>query len=178
MAQAPDGPDALLVATHQSVALINVKGRGSFKNGPALKQFASSAIGEGCNQFVIDMAGCRGMDSTFMGVLAGIALRLRREAGGRVVIINLSAVNRNLLETLGLDRVIAIHEAGIPDATLRQDLAALSEAYRLDTAADERFTLETMLTAHRDLVRADAANFPKFQNVIEYLGKDLKNLGD
>jgi anti-sigma B factor antagonist len=179
MAEDREAGDALLVATHKTVALIDVKGRGSFKNGPALKQFAVSAMGEGCRDFVIDMAGCRGMDSTFMGVLAGVALRLRREGDGRVVMINLSAANKNLLQTLGLDRVLSIHEAGVSDAGLRQDLAVLTEVNVLDTAAvDEKFTLETMLTAHKDLVRTDAANFPKFQNVIEYLGKDLQKLGE
>lgn len=70
--------DELLVAVRKHYAMVKVNGRVSFRAGPSLKRFGVSAIERGCTQIVFDMEGCLGMDSTFMGVLAGLAFRVRR----------------------------------------------------------------------------------------------------
>ena len=69
--------DVLLVATDGNTALVRVQGRGSFKVSAIMKEFATAMIDRGCNALVLDMANCIGMDSTFMGVLAGLAFRRR-----------------------------------------------------------------------------------------------------
>src|SRR5450631_2319235 len=56
---------------------IRVEGRGSFQNSPALKEFSRKLIDEGRRKFVVDLKSCLAMDSTFMGTLAGLAIRLR-----------------------------------------------------------------------------------------------------
>jgi anti-sigma B factor antagonist len=167
--------DALLVATHRGSALIRVKGRGSFKVGPGLKQFGLSAIGSGCKQFILDMNECVGMDSTFMGVLAGLACRLKEEAGGRMVMMNLNAKTLALLETLGLDRIIETYAEGSVSEDLKKCLADVVDMSVLDgSTTDRKLTLETMLTAHEDLVKISPDNLPKFKNVMAYLSADLK----
>ena len=73
--------DRVWVAFVEKMAIIRVEGRGSFKVGTALKQFGQSAAEQGCVAAVLDMTSCVGMDSTFMGVLAGMATRLKDSAG-------------------------------------------------------------------------------------------------
>jgi anti-anti-sigma factor len=168
--------DLLLVAMHHSSALIRVRGRGSFKVGPALKQFGLSAISSGCKQFILDMNECIGMDSTFMGVLAGLALRLKHEeAGGRMVMMNLSPKTLALLETLGLNRLIDAYLEGDTSDDLKKRLSDVVDMAALKgSISDQKLTLETMLSAHEDLVKISPGNLPKFKNVMAYLSADLK----
>ena len=169
--------DELLVAVCKSCAMIKVNGRGTFKAGPSLKRFGASAIDKGCTQILLDMESCFGMDSTFMGVMAGLALRIQREAGGRLVAINLSPKTASLLQTLGLDRLVECYqEDGLPDA-LKADLANILDLEDLDLeGADKRVSIETMLTAHQDLVKVAPENLTRFRDVLTYLDQDLADL--
>ena len=168
---------ALRVAICGSTALVCVRGRGSFKMGPALKQFGAAAIEQGCQDLMLDMDGCLSMDSTFMGVLAGLALKLKSEDRGGVVVMNLSAKTLDLLQTLGLDRLLEVYEAGAVPEGLRKHLDCIVNTAALDVSeVEKRVSLETMLAAHEDLVRASPGNLPKFQNVLDYLGEDLRKL--
>jgi len=167
--------DVLLVATHHASALIRVKGRGSFKVGPGLKQFGVSAMSSGCKQFILDMDECVGMDSTFMGVLAGLASRLKHDVGGNMVMMNLTHKTLALLETLGLDRVMETYLQGSASEELKKRLSDVADMSVLGgSLTDRKLTLETMLTAHEDLVKVSPDNLPKFKNVMAYLSADLK----
>jgi len=169
--------DAVLAAIHKGAALVQVKGRGSFKVGPALKEFAATALTNGCRVFVFDMNDCTGMDSTFMGVLAGIAMKVKNEPGARIALINMSPKTQNLLETLGVTRLVEIHAAGDTSDDVKSLFAGLVGAEALSSAIEDRkLTLETMLAAHEDLVKVSPDNLPKFKSVMAYLSADLKQV--
>lgn len=171
--------DELLVAVKDANALVCVHGRGTFKMGPALRQFGVGMFEQGCRRLVLDMADCVGMDSTFMGVLAGLALRLAGQPGAGVIMMNLGPKTLVLLQTLGLDRLIRTCEAGAATEALFGELEGLEGLCKLDTAgAEKRENVETMLEAHQDLVTASPANLPKFKNVLDFLSQDLKKLDD
>jgi len=170
--------DALLVAIHGRNAFVKVLRRGSFKICPALKKFGIAALEKGCAEFVIDMDECMGMDSTFMGVLAGLAMRLRR-ISGEMIIINLSSRNFSLLETLGLGRILTMCPLGNVSEDLKGKLANIPGISKLDTSAPGRkITAEVMLAAHEDLVEVAPENLPKFRDVLTYLKEDLKSASD
>ena len=173
----PEEPnrDQLFVAIHGDTAFIHVQGRASYRVGTALKRFGQAAIEANCNDFVLDMCACRGMDSTFMGVLAGLAFRLKRDGLGAVRMVNLGAQNRELLATIGLDRVF---ETFPEDAVPQEYLDVLGECgvgEALPRGAESvRTTAETMLEAHEQLVEASPENRPRFMDVITYLREDLE----
>ncbi len=172
--------DELLVAVRKCCALVKVNGRGSFKVGPTLKRFGAAAVEKGCDQIIFDMESCLAMDSTFMGVLAGLALRMQRERDtGRVVVMNLSPKTAALLETLGLDRLVECHEIGKLPPELSTCLAGILDLEDLPSSADAaRDSLETMLEAHQNLVEIAPENLLRFRDVISYLDQDIKNLED
>jgi anti-sigma B factor antagonist len=170
--------DKVWVAVHKQVALIRVEGRGSFKVSTALKEFGASALLGGCHTAVLDMGRCIGMDSTFMGVLAGLATRLKQQAGGQMVLLNLSPRTRSLVATLGLDQIVQAYEPGQTPEPL-QSVAALSEGLSILSAAGEPqlTTTRTMIEAHEDLVKLSADNVPRFKDVLTYLREDLQKKG-
>lgn len=166
--------DQILVVMHGDMAYVRVAGRGNFKNSVPLKQFGASAIDRNARGIVLDMADCVGMDSTFMGVLAGLAFRLKQRSGGEILMVNLSSRTRSLLATLGLDRVIRPFMVGsTPPEHMRvldnpEQLASLPAA-----SESQRLTTETMIEAHEDLGAVSAGNVPKFTDVLAFLRDDL-----
>lgn len=170
--------DAVLVSTTEDRAFIRVVGRGSFRMGPALKQFGQSMLARGIRRFQVDLGACTSMDSTFMGLLAGLALQVRRLGDGGVSLVQVRPDPLRSLLTLGLDAHLEIHATGPgcegpssgrgtePEAALDHEAAA----------RDRRVAAETALQAHEDLVAAHDANLAKFQDVLAYLREDLARM--
>jgi anti-anti-sigma regulatory factor len=163
--------DSLLVALEAPRAVVIVRGRGTFKAAPALKKFGSAAIDAGCTLLLLDMRDCVGMDSTFMGVMGGLALRLRKERSGELAMVNLSVKNRALLATLGLDRCVRTDGAESEFAAFLGRVPATPiEA----AAVDRNVTTQTMLDAHHALVDISSDNLAKFKDVIAYLQDEMQ----
>jgi anti-sigma B factor antagonist len=169
--------DELLVAVRKQCALVKVNGRGTFKAGPSLKRFGASVIEKGCTSIIFDMEDCCGMDSTFMGVVAGLALRLKNDTKGRLIVINLTPKTASLMRTLGINRLVDCYESGDIPVTLKGCLSHLLDMSDLDTGSeDKRISLITMLEAHQNLADIDPENQTRFRDVISFLDKDLKEM--
>ncbi len=170
--------DLLKVAIDGDAALVKLDGRGTFKIAPTLKQFAALAVDrDHCRRFVFDMRDCGGMDSTFMGVIAGIALRLQRAGAGPVAMVCVSPKTLALMTTLGLDRLLRI----VPDATApagngQPDGAGPVLAPLETCGTSRRDNVQAMLDAHRDLASLSVANAERFRDVIDYLSQDVRDL--
>ena len=151
---------------------IRVEGKGSFLNSSGVKEFAREMINRGHREFVIDLANCPVMDSTFMGTMAGIALRLREIGQGSLRVIHLNERNQDLLSNLGLDQLFVIGMGGLPAASAG---AAQTEPIKPggNAGADRVEQAQTMLEAHEALVEAAPENLTKFKDVLEYLKQDL-----
>jgi anti-anti-sigma factor len=167
----------LLVAVRDTFALVKVTGRATFKLAPSLRRFCSAALGSGCEEVVFDMEECTGMDSTFMGVLAGISIR---SADGtrarRVIMMNLTPKTHSMLATLGLARVLECHEAGDMPTALKQRLSDSLhlDALKEDNGINQQMSLDTMLQAHQHLVDVAPENMVRFRDVLTYLDQEIR----
>lgn len=140
---------------------IRVTGRGSFQSSPALKEFARKMMDEGRRGFVVDLKDCIAMDSTFMGTLASLAIRLRDLGGGELWVVNRNARNTELLAGLGIDTLFS-------DKPLHSVLAGECPQ-AIHHAADKAATREAIHEAHAACVAVDPRNEDKFKDVIEHL---------
>lgn len=173
----PSSTDQVLVAIENETGLVVVQGRGSFKISTALKQFGLAAMQAGCVRLVFNMADCVAMDSTFMGVLAGLAFELRKTNRQYVALINLTARTRGLLSTLGMDQIVKTYLAGKTPDELKAWETATSGLSHLDTIEKTpQATAQTMLEAHEQLVAVAPENLPKFKDVLSFLREDLKKM--
>lgn len=163
--------NAITVCLEGKRSFIRVGGKGSFQNSPELKTFAMEMINRGGREFVLDLEDCPVMDSTFMGVLTGIALRLMQLGQGQLTVININERNRDLLSNLGLDQLLQVHEddGGLDDSEAVCQEQAL-ESHEM--SKEER--AELMLVAHEDLSKLSEENERKFKDVVEFLRQDLK----
>ena len=126
-------------------------------------------VSRGYREFVVDLQNCAMMDSTFMGTLAGVALRLRELGDGHLHVIHCGTRSRELLSGLGLDQIFSIHNGGLsaPVCTdLDESAANLSPEQKREQA-------QTMLEAHEALCRAAPENLTRFKDVLDYLKQDL-----
>ena len=149
---------------------MRVEGKGSFLNSTGLKEFAKEMTNRGFREFVVDLRLCPVMDSTFMGTLAGMALRLRELGQGQLRVVNLNERNQDLLGNLGLDQLFTISgdDGGSGPAAAPAPNQPLPNG-----PVDKNAQLQTMYDAHSELVEANPNNAAKFKDVLEYLKQDL-----
>jgi anti-sigma B factor antagonist len=146
-----------------------VEGRGSFLNSGNLKEFAQEMVNRGYREFVIDLQNCAMMDSTFMGTMAGVALRLRELGHGHLRVIHCGNRSRDLLFGLGLDQILSIQSNG----AAAPDCQSLGDGAGEGTAATKKEQAQTMLDAHEALCEAAPENLTRFKDVLDYLKQDL-----
>lgn len=155
-----------LVDAFATPVVIKIDGRASFMNCSCLRDFFTEMIRQGKTKFVVDFRQCASMDSTFLGVLAGAALELRKlEPAGSLIVSRVGARNLELLRNLGLHRLLVVDNgetAPAVEATGGQALVCAAPKTELENA---RMVLE----AHENLVSADAGNQSKFQDVLTFL---------
>ncbi len=177
-----DHPKGIWIGGTATDVYVRVVGRGTFQNSQPLHRFAQAMIERGYQRFVLDLGSCTTMDSTFLGVLAGVGLRLRERHPGAtdgVRIVNAGRRSVELLETLGLDRLFDIRAADrdhgqpvgpppglqrLPDSDLESERAQ----------QDKRDTAELMLAAHTNLIRVDQSNEARFAGVTQSVRESLE----
>lgn len=165
--------DQVFVAIAGRNAIVKVEGRGSFKVSASLKAFGDSVIRMQLPLMLVEMAHCIGMDSTFMGVLAGLASRLKSQQG-RIVLVNCSPRTRGLVATLGLDQLIQAFETGRTPAEYQALLSGRAAREQLAAGdAHDVETVKTMLDAHQSLVDLVPENLPQFKDVLLYLRDEV-----
>jgi anti-sigma B factor antagonist len=143
---------------------VRVEGKGTFLNSGNFKQFAREMVNRGYRDFVVDLNDCAMMDSTFMGTMAGLALRLKELGEGHLQVVHCGRRSRELLTGLGLDHLFQITSNGAS--------APQCEALQKPSLGKEEQARQ-MLAAHEALCEAAPENFPRFKDVLEYLKQDL-----
>lgn len=160
------GNDTIDVGDADGYQWVRVKGKGSFLTSPQLKGFVEERIEDGQARFVIDLEACPAMDSTFMGTLAGLAIRLAKVKEGQLELADVSERNRQSLEDLGLDVLIKIDPA---EATWRGVMAGIRSRLEPLKGESEESDAMHVLEAHRKLCVANAKNVEKFSTVLDVL---------
>ena len=144
-----------------------VEGRANFDYGLALRDFAKN-MDNSFTAIAIDLRCCLGMDSTFMGIMAMIGLKAKKN-NVQVEILNANESNKYLLQGLGLDKLFIFADkdtCNICDEAISSDVDASSLLTKAETVVD----------AHKTLTRIDKENIPKFEKVIEFAQEDVDKL--
>jgi len=157
-------PCAVSVACFDREVWIRVEGRGNFQGCASLKKFVEAMIGRGYRLFVVDLASCEHMDSTFMGTLTGISQNLRALGEGSLRALNVSTRNVDLFENLGLNHLFSVEPAGATPMTPAEHGDKL-----LPLPSDAGPEREVVLAAHEALIAANPENAHRFRDVLEYL---------
>jgi anti-anti-sigma regulatory factor len=153
-----------LVDAYHDPVIVRIDGRASFQNTSCLHDFFGEMQRQGKNRFVVDFQQCTSMDSTFLGVLAGVALQLRRASPpGKMICARVGERNLELIRNLGLHRLVTVDSGAFP-MSFGQPATPLRDC---DHSEVENARL--VLEAHENLVSTDEGNRSKFQDVLAFL---------
>ncbi len=163
----------LLVAAFDQIVCIKVSGRANFTCSLDLKKLINELWDRGCSRFVFDLSDCLMMDSTFLGVLAGIGVKFADDKNNNSKTHTIELLNPNpriaeVLENLGVEHLFKILIGEEPAAKDFQPLTS-EQASRAEVT-------RTCLEAHRTLMNINPQNVCKFKDVAAFLAEDLKRL--
>ncbi|MDB4700767.1 hypothetical protein OAF12_03530 [Akkermansiaceae bacterium] len=110
------------------------------------------------------------MDSTFMGMLAGLGIGFRKNKKGEISIVGTTKKTRASLKELGLQYLMAIEPTDGPWLEkmdeARENLVLLDQKSEIDREAH-------VLECHEDLCTADESNLHRFRTVLDMMGSDM-----
>jgi anti-anti-sigma regulatory factor len=157
-----------LVNPFSTPVVIKINGRASYLNAAPIGAFFKQMVRQNRREFLIDFVDCQGMDSTFLGIIAGIALDvMRQQPSGKVMLYRLGPRNMELVRNLGLDRIAEICTK-LPVASVDQPRESLGRLVPSD-----QDNAQMILSAHESLCEIDEANKAKFQDVIAFLRNQM-----
>ncbi|WP_411827389.1 STAS domain-containing protein [Luteolibacter sp. AS25] len=162
------------VGKFEGFSWIRCEGKGSFLNSPAVKEYGENRIKDGETLLVVDLEECTGMDSTFMGILAGLSTKLSAR-NGELQIASAGEKSKNSLEDLGLDFFMEIN----PDEPIWEEVVErvrdLLTSKEADLAAGTKLHTRHVLEAHEILSEANVTNSKKFSSVVGILKGELED---
>lgn len=159
--------DTVYTALTADIAWVRVIGKGTFQNSHPIKKWLLEKIEAGCKHIFIDLGECISMDSTFMGIITGLSIRMNGLERDKVTLINVSAHNSRLLSTLGLDKFINIKEKYDLDNSLNWEALPVESLDKLSIT-------KHMLNAHEELIETGGIVQKQFKNVHKLLKEDLE----
>jgi anti-sigma B factor antagonist len=158
----------------EAVVFVKVAGRANYASSVDFKALVHGLRQKGHDKFVLDLSECQLMDSTFLGVLAGLGQKMMRPSNGErepgISLCNPSPRISDLLVNLGVADLFKVvtRPAG---ADRFQPVAAVADV-------DKKEVSKTCLEAHTTLMELNPANVPKFKDVAAFLAEDLKRMED
>ena len=156
-----------LVSAYSDPVVVKINGKSNYLNCNSFREFIETIIKGGSHHIFINFEECKGMDSTFLGILAGTALELRKlTPAGELVVGNLSERNHELICNLGLQNLLTVSK----DETAAADNFAALQNQEVSDA-------KNILKAHKNLTEADKENVSKFQDVIAFLQNQVEKQG-
>jgi anti-anti-sigma regulatory factor len=166
-------PAKLLVAVFDRTVCVKVNGRADFTSSLDLKKLIGELWERGYTHFIFELCDCLTMDSTFLGLLSGIGLRLSGgesvQQGAALELLNPNARIAETLESLGVVSLFAIRNCPEPLTDKFEPLAKAPNNTRAELT-------RTCLEAHQTLMSIKPENVQKFKDVAEFLADDLKRL--
>ena len=146
-----------------------VNGRASYLNCAPLKKFLLGQVADGVRCLAFDFDTCSSMDSTFLGILVGVALELRKaDPPGTMALLRLGERNLDVVRNLGIHRLVSVESIDSP-----MDFAA---AKTIETNGDLAHADEELIRdAHKRLSELNQNNARLFQDVVGFLEKNLED---
>jgi len=164
----------LFVSVADSVVLVKIRGRASFTISADFKNLIHGLIQKGYQRFILDLSECLVMDSTFLGVLAGVGLKLgasaKNNGGSSIELFRPNQRVSELLDNLGVAYLFKfVNGAPSLPEKVESMRPVVPEASREDLC-------QTCLEAHLTLMDINPDNVPKFKEVAKFLAEDLEKL--
>jgi anti-anti-sigma regulatory factor len=152
-------------------ACIKIRGRANFTASLDFNLLVTQLQERGFTFFVIELSECSLIDSTFLGVLAGLGLKTaggnEKPAHYRVELRNASPRITELMEDVG---VLHLFETAEGELAVPEKLEA---GVAPPVAATRQDLTRACLEAHELLMAINPENVTRFKDVTKFLAEDL-----
>ena len=143
-------------------AFVKVFNKASYLNCEPLRFFFEEQGKKGQKRYVIDFEDCSSMDSTFLGILVSVALKIRSAADeGSISLLNLRGRNLETVCNLGIHQIANVSSDEIKDEVQLENLAIKSSQSNANS--------DTIYKAHKALMNLNEKNLKVFSDVVSYL---------
>ena len=154
-------------ATNNEV-YIQIREKASYLNCAPLRSFLHEMVNEGNRVFVVDFQNCSSMDSTFLGILVGLALQLRKfQDGGNLTLLNLIGRNLETVENLGIHKIATVSSEFVSNTNELDELKVKSKS--------DKASPELIYKAHKTLLDLNEKNSKIFKDVVNYLEQKVED---
>jgi anti-anti-sigma regulatory factor len=135
----------------------------------SLRDFVDQMLSEGHSFVVMDLADCSGMDSTFMGLIAGAATYEVQGRPAGVAVVNASDSLVKLIRSVGLNELVYVEQEPFetPDV----------QFVPLEDQPSEEERLRLVRNAHRNLIRLSDKNEEVFGPLVSALEIEMRQRG-
>jgi anti-sigma B factor antagonist len=163
----------LSVCIGDKVAWIRVTGRANFTCSVDFKALINGLWQQNYRRFLLDLTNCMLMDSTFLGVLSGLGLKLgagqNEPSNSPIQLLNPNPRVAELLENLGVMHLFYVRK----DTALKPEGELHAQTH---CATDPVEMAQTSKSAHETLMAINPDNEKKFKDVVKFLAEDLKRM--
>lgn len=163
-----------MVLAGKHFVCIKITGRANFNLSVDFKTLVMGLRSKGYAYFLIELSECVLMDSTFLGVLAGLGLKVNQsESNASAQLVELRNPNARLAELL--ENLGVIHLFKVTQGPLSTPEAV--EVCAPEPAHPSRAELtRACLEAHQTLMDINPDNVARFKEVTKFLAEDLQKL--
>lgn len=166
-------PSSILsVMVGDRFACIKIRGRATFTSSIDFRNVLTELRMKKYNCFILDLAECTLMDSTFLGELTGFGLKMRPKDGGDAPIELLNPNERivELLESLGVIDLFKL-------TTGLREIPQGCEVPQPEPGTHSKLeNTAACIEAHKILMSLSPENAARFKDVAQFLAEDLKRL--
>ena len=168
-------PVSLEVWVDEQFVCVKIAGRAGCACSVDFRTLLLGLRAKGHKRFILDLTKCQLMDSTFLGVLAGLGVRFSEAPEGSpcgaIELLNPSSRIAGLLENLGVSENFKV----LDGATVQTENLKPVECPNSNPCHED--LQRTSLEAHQTLIRLNSENESKFKDVCKFLEEDLKKMG-
>ncbi len=152
-------------------ACVRICGRANFSSSVDFRRLIEGLRDRGNRRFRLDLCDCLIMDSTFLGVLARLAMDARDADGPEspkaFELLNPSERVAGLLDNLGVLDLFNVSEGDGFEETEMKAVEAGPKPSKEEASRNS-------IAAHETLIEVNPENEAKFKDVIKFLSEDLK----
>lgn len=162
----------IFVATVDTTVCIKLEGRANFGSSVDFKRLVNEMDGKGMKRFVVDLSGCQIMDSTFLGMLAGLGRKLSSESlpaeERPIELLNATERVTDLIDNLGVSGLFHLVQCAEGEGVdYQSSYDSGDEVSKLDMSRN-------CLEAHQILMDLNPDNVAKFKDVAKYFEEEVK----
>ena len=156
------------VCARNDSVYVQIKNKASYVNCAPLRSFLHEMFDEGKRTFVIDFQNCSSMDSTFLGILVGLALQLRKsKEGGSLSLLNLIGRNLETVKNLGIHKIAIVSSGVVSNLKELETLKVKSK--------DSKVSPEFIYKAHKHLLDLNEKNEKFFKDVVNFMEQKVED---